>query len=270
MNGNRKRQRILSAKPSFYFIFWRIFLLVPVFEAWCRGIIKMRCRLTFSAILSSYYSGFGALQSLLLRLWPISLESPCGCITTPRLINQRSAIDFPVRQDKYSEQELPLLHLSFIAHFYFYLFLIHNGSCKECSRYLQLRPGRSVESVHGNSAITDRAMFRIPWTRKDDGVWWFTEYRSRYCYSGRRVPRQSTRTFYWSLHERSYARPREEVIFSTVCPGSTVSRYWSSLSWRRLITAPSLVSHGVGVVLRSEHSKVKAGDHVYGMLGRFG
>ncbi|KIM41186.1 hypothetical protein M413DRAFT_72497 [Hebeloma cylindrosporum] len=27
-----------------------------------------------------------------------------------------------------------------------------------------------------------------------------------------------------------------------------------------------LVSHGVGVVLRSEHSKVKAGDHVYGML----
>ena len=113
-------------------------------------------------------------------------------------------------------------------------------------------------------------MFRIPWTWKDDGVWWFTEYRSRYCYFGRRVPRQSTRNFYWSLHERSYARPREEIIFSTVCPGSTVSRSWSFLSWRRLTTAPSLVSHGVGVVLRSEHSKVKAGDHVYGMLGMFG
>ena len=49
-----------------------------------------------------------------------------------------------------------------------------------------------------------------------------------------------------------------------------MSRCESSLTWRRLITALSLVSHGVGVVLRSEHSKVKAGDHVYGMLGMFG
>ena len=201
------------------------------------------------------------------------IRKPVNITPTPWSINppQRSAIDSPVRQRyKYDKQEFCLSHLSFVPHFYFYLFLIHNGSCKECSRYLQLRPGRSVKSVHGNSAITNWAMFRIPWTWKDDGVWWFAEYRSRYCYSGRRIPRQSTRAFYWSLHERSYARPREEVIFSTVCPRSTVSRCWSSLTWRRLITALSLVSHGVGVVLRSEHSKVKAGDHVYGMLGVFG
>ena len=29
----------------------------------------------------------------------------------------------------------------------------------------------------------------------------------------------------------------------------------------------SLTSHGVGVIIRSEHAKVKAGDHVYGILG---
>ena len=83
----------------------------------------------------------------LLRLWPISLES----LSVLHSISQRSAIDFPVRERtlsgwryKLANKKIRFLHLSSTTHSKLYLFLIHNGSCKECSCYLQLRTRRSV------------------------------------------------------------------------------------------------------------------------------
>lgn len=103
---------------------------------------SLRCAICLSQSLPP-----SRITNLIRKLLSIASDTSVLHVSDRQLISWSDTVRQRNRwRYKHGKRKFRFLHLSSTTHSKFYLFLIHNGSCNECSRYLQLHPRRSVKS----------------------------------------------------------------------------------------------------------------------------